>query len=106
MLDLEKVNLPIKHTTECLPEISRNEIYTLDDMQYTEQYLDPEGTLATGFISMYNGVRVGVIGSDGGVSISIPPSYICNHKTMAMQIEDLKRLDAFLCAINEQYNNG
>ena len=105
MLDLEKINLPIKHTTECIPGVLRNEVYTLDHIKYTEQYYDPEGTFATGFIEMYDGVRVGLVGKDGSVSVNMPCVAV-GHKTMTWVMEDLKRIDAFLCAINEKYNNG
>jgi hypothetical protein len=103
MLDLSKTDFPIKHHSECLPGIMRQEIYQLYDMVYTERYDDLSEQFLYGNITMYGDVRVCMVGADGGISMNVPTGWITDHKSMMMLIDDLTQLDVSLSFISEQY---
>ena len=104
MLDLEKINLPIEHRTESMPGVVRHEIYTLGDLEYTEQYDDFTGQFVTGNVTMFGKIRVCTVYSDGSIMLTMPTGQVHDHKGMMMLVNDLKKLDEFLSIICENYN--
>ena len=104
MLDLEKINLPIEHRTESMPGVVRHEVYTLNDMEYTEQYDDFSGRFVTGKVTMFGNIKVCTVYPDGSIMLTMPTSQVHDHKGMMMLVDDLKKLDEFLSIICENYN--
>lgn len=102
MIDLSHTSLPIKHSTQRLPGVLRNEVYTLEDMELTEHYDDQTGEFFLGDISMFHGIKVGTV-TAGGVSLNVPMFGVLDHASMEKHIRDLQRLDTFLSAVCEVY---
>jgi hypothetical protein len=106
MLDLEKIDLPLKHESKRIPGVLRHEIYKTDDITYTEVYDDLSGKLTHAYVTMYDGIKVCNVYEDGSIGLTMSLTWIVNRKTMLYAIDDLTRLDAFLSAINEEYKNS
>ena len=106
MLDLEKIDLPLKHESKRIPGVLRHEIYKMDDITYTEQYDDITGKMNFAFVEICDGVQACNIWEDGSINFTMPMTWICNRQTMQYAIEELTRLDAFLSAISEGYRNS
>lgn len=96
--------LKIKHRTERISGLVRSEIYELDDLVYTEQFDDISGQRLLGFITMYNNVRVCLVGEDGTLNVNIPTNWITNHNDMMDLIIDVQRLDAFISEVCDNYH--
>lgn len=94
----------IKHRTERLPGVFRNEIYELNDMRYIEQFDDMTGKRMCGYIEMYGGVRVCLVGENGVLSTNIPTGWITCRKEMKLFQSDIEKLDKFLCEICKKYD--
>lgn len=94
----------IKHRTETVPGIIRNEIYELNDMIYVESFDDASGKRLFGDITMYGGIKVCSINEDGSIQMTMPTDWVTNHKSMMDLIMDVKRLDEFIATICKQYH--
>jgi hypothetical protein len=93
----------IKHLTERIPGIVRNEIYELNGMKYVERFDDETGVRLLGEITMYGGICVCRVGFDGSIFVTLPTDWVTNHSGMLKLIEDIKQLDAFLTDVCENY---
>ena len=68
----------IKHSTERIPDIVRNEIYELDDIKYVERFDDLTNKRLFGEITMYDGVKVCNVNEDGSISMCMPTNWARN----------------------------
>lgn len=93
----------VKHYTERIPDIVRNEIYEFDDIRYVERFDDVTGERLFGSITMYNGVKVCSVNSDGSIVLDMPTSWVMSHKDMMSLVEDVNRLDAFIAIVCKNY---
>lgn len=93
----------IKHHTERLPGVCRTEVYQVADIVYKEMFDDLSGDRVSGNISMYDGIHVCGVGSDGTLNMNFPTGWVFGHKEMMLLVEDIKRLDEFLSAVCEGY---
>ena len=93
----------IKHYTERIPDIVRNEIYELDDMRYVERFDDITGERMFGTITMYNGVKVCSVNSDGSIVLDMPTNWVVNHNGMMSLVDDVNRLDEFIAMVCKKY---
>lgn len=93
------------HKTERLPGVFRNEIYELDDMRYIEQFDDITNQRMMGYVEMYGGIRVCLVGEDGILSTNIPTGWVISRKEMILLKEDIEKLDQFLLLICKKYDN-
>lgn len=94
----------IKHRSECVPGIFRNEIYEYKDIVYKEQYDDETNEMIQGYVTMFNGVHVCTVYKDGSINIEKFPSIATNHKWLITLIEDLQRMDEFLSIVVKNYH--
>lgn len=93
----------IVRRSECIPGILRNEIVELDDIAYTETFDDETGKRQFGYITMYNGVKVCLVGSDGKLSMNMPTNWVTNRNDLMKLQADIQRLDEFLSAVVKNY---
>ncbi len=93
----------IKHRTECIPGLVRQETYEYGDILYTEHYDEEAGKLITGNVKMYNGVDVCTVYPNGQIYLKIPTGLATNHNGVMLLIEDIQRLDEFLSTVVENY---
>lgn len=103
MLDLTKIDLPIKHRSDGVPGLAYTEVYELGDMVYTEWYDGLSKEFLHGKLEIY-GVNFCLISPEGDLSFEMPPLPIFNHKDMMSAIDDLKRIDEFLSVISVKYS--
>ena len=96
MIDQEK----LKHRTERVPGLMRNEIYEYEDMTYTERYDDETNKLMLAHITMYGDVQACNVWEDGSINFVLPTTWAVNRRMMLILIDDLKRLDEFLCVVS------
>ena len=96
-------NLQIKHYTEGIPGIVRNEIYICDDMRYVERFDDLTGQRMFGEITMYNGIKVCGVNADGSISMRMPTDWVTSHDSMMRLVVDIERLDVFIAAVCNSY---
>jgi hypothetical protein len=94
----------IKHKTETIPGIVRSEIYELDDLKYVERFDEETGKRLLGEITMYDGVCVCRVNADGAIYVTLPTDWVTNHRGMMSLIEDIKRLDAFMADVCQNYH--
>lgn len=94
----------ITHRSERIPEIARREIYTYEDIVYTELYDDVSGALVSGDVKMFGGVSVCTVYKDGSIKITIPTDLAFDHRGLMWLINDLQRLDEFLSAVVTNYH--
>lgn len=97
------MNDSLKHYTERIPDIVRNEIYELGDIRYTERFDDITGERLFGTITMYNGIKVCSVNSDGSILLDMPTDWVMNHKGMMDLVVDVQRLDEFIAMVCEKY---
>jgi hypothetical protein len=99
------VNKPqIKHYTERIPDIVRNEVYELDDLRYVERFDDLTGERMFGSITMYNGITVCAVNADGSIALNMPTDWVTNHQGMVDLVVDVERLDAFIAEVCKNYH--
>ena len=101
MIDKEK----LKHRTERAPGFMRNEIYEYEDLTYTESYDDETGKLMLARVTIYGDVQACNVWEDGSINFVLPTTWVVNRKMLLYLMDDLKRLDEFLCVISEAYKN-
>jgi hypothetical protein len=94
----------IKHYTERLPGIVRNEIYECDDLKYIERFDDLTGERLCGTIAMYNNVTVCYVNENGSISLDMPTNWVTNHSDIMGLIADVERLDTFIAAVCKNYH--
>ena len=97
------MNDNLKHYTERIPDVVRNEIYELDDIRYTERFDDITGERLFGAITMYNGVKVCSVNPDGSITLDMPTDWVMNHKGMMDLVTDVQRLDKFIAMVCKKY---
>ena len=97
-------NPKIKHFTERIPDIVRNEIYEMDDLRYVERFDDITGERLFGEITMYDGVKVCRVNIDGSIALTMPTDWVTNHQGMVDLGIDIDRLDAFLKDVCKNYH--
>ena len=101
MIDKEK----LKHRTERVPGLMRNEIYEYEDLTYTERYDDETNKLMLAHVTIYGDVHACNVWEDGSINFVFPTTWVVNRRMMLHFMDDLKRLDEFLCVISEAYKN-
>lgn len=94
----------IKHYTERIPGIVRNEVYEFEDIKYTERFDDSTGKRLFGTITMYDNITVCQINEDGSIVLDMPTAWVTNHRGMTELVADMERLDAFIAAVCKNYH--
>lgn len=94
----------ITHQTESIPGLIRNEVYTHEDLVYTEQYDDESGKMIYGTVTMYENIKVCTVYADGSINLTMPMDLAQNHKGILLLIKDIQRLDEFLSAVVKNYH--
>jgi hypothetical protein len=100
----EKNGYHFTHRTERIIGISRTEYYeTADGIKYEELYDDLTGKMVSGKVKMFGGIEVRTVYDGGNISLKYPLDIVNSHKSMMDYISDLKKIDAFLSAILDNY---